>query len=111
MGRRRTNDVFALSQALPHASTAGSVTAVGLLLVAVSALFFGFVTPRHIVEELRTRLRDRERENSQLSEDMMRRIEENAQLRGELAAFRQEIEKLRSEIASLRSELARYRGA
>ncbi len=98
-------------QALPDlGTTASSVTVVGLLLVAVAALFFGFVTPKHTVEDLRVRLVSREAENAALSTDVVRRIEENGELRGEVKALRYELESLRVEVQGLRSELARYRG-
>ena len=90
-------------------SQTGSVTAVGLLLVAVFALYVGLVTPKHSVEEIRTRLQEREEENQAMNADLINRMEENAELRGELLALRREIEGLRSEIGSLRAELGRGR--
>ncbi len=101
---------FYALQALPDISTtASSVTVVGLLLVAVAALFFGFVTPKHTVEELRVRLVAREAENATLSADVIKRIEENGELRGEVNALRRELESLRIEVERLRNELSRYR--
>ncbi len=100
-----------VAQALPDiGTTASSVTVVGLLLVAVAALFFGFVTPKHTVEDLRVRLVAREAENAALSADVIKRIEENGELRGEVKALRREMENLRVEVQGLRRELARYRG-
>lgn len=93
----------------PLLSQTGSVTVVGALLVAVVALYLGLVTPKHSVEELRTRLHEREEENATLNVDLVKRIEENAELRGELAALRREMEGLRSELGALRAELGRRR--
>jgi predicted nucleic acid-binding Zn-ribbon protein len=87
----------------------GSITVVGILLLAVAALYLGLVTPKHTVEELRVRLKEREAENAALNSDVVKRIEENGELRGELAALRRELEGLRGEIEGLRAELGRYR--
>jgi septal ring factor EnvC (AmiA/AmiB activator) len=89
----------------------GSITVVGILLLAVAALYLGFVTPKHIVEELRVRLKARDEENTALNADVIKRIEENAQLRGELVGLRHEMENLREELAAIRRELAHYREA
>jgi predicted nuclease with TOPRIM domain len=106
-----------LLQSMPDfGTTASNVTVIGLLLTAVIALYLGHVTPKHTVEELRVRLKERDAENTVLNADVVRRIEENAELRGELAAMRRELEgaraelaSLRGEVASLRTELGRYR--
>lgn len=87
----------------------GSITVVGILLLAVAALYLGLVTPKHTVEELRVRLKEREAENAALGADVIRRIEENGELRGELSAMRRELEGLRGEVEGLRAELGRYR--
>lgn len=105
---RRGAGMIAL-QSTQLLSQTGSVTVVGLLLVAVVALYLGAVSPKHSVEELRTRLKEREAEAEALHEEHIKHIEEKAELRGELAALRREVESLRSEIGSLRKELERYR--
>jgi predicted RNase H-like nuclease (RuvC/YqgF family) len=92
-------------------TTASSITVVGLLFTAVIALYLGQVTPKHTVEELRGRLKEREAENAALNADVIKRIEENAQLRGELMGLRHEMENLREELAALRRELVHYREA
>lgn len=92
-------------------SATGSVTVVGVLLFGIVALYLGLVTPKYSVEELRARLKEREAENDALNADLIRRIEENAELRGQLLGLRQEVEHLRQEVRSLREELGRQRGA
>ena len=80
----------------------GSVTVVGVLLVAVIALYLGLVSPRHAVLELKTRLQEREDENAVLHAERIKDIEEKAELRGEVAALRQEVSALRQEVTLLR---------
>lgn len=80
---------------------------VGVLLVVVLSLFYGLLSPKHTVQDLRDRLHESEAENAALSKDVIRRIEENAELRGELAALRREIEELRREVHLLRGERGR----
>lgn len=84
----------------------GSITVVGILLVAVIALYLGFLTPKHTVQDLRDRLKESEAENTALNNNVVKRIEENAELRGEVAALRRDIEDLRREINLLRGESA-----
>ncbi len=83
----------------------GSITVVGVLLVAVVALYLGLVTPKHTVEEMRLRLKEREEENDSLHDNLMRTSEEKAELRGEMNALRRELEEQRREIEGLREEI------
>lgn len=80
----------------------GSITVVGVLLVAVVALYLGLVSPRHAVQELKTRLQEREDENAVLHAERIKDIEEKAELRGEVAALRSEVTALRHEVTMLR---------
>ena len=85
----------------------GSITVVGVLLVAVFALYMGLVSPRHAVLELKTRLQEREDENAVLHAERIKDIEEKAELRGEVAALRQEVSALRQEVTMLRESRER----
>lgn len=87
----------------------GSVTVVGVLLVALAALYLGLVTPKHTVEEMRVRLKEREAENDTLHKELMRASEEKAELRGEMTALRRELEEQRREIEALRDEVRELR--
>jgi septal ring factor EnvC (AmiA/AmiB activator) len=80
----------------------GSITVVGLLLLAVAALYLGFVTPKTSVDEIRTRLKEREAENATLHADVIKRIEENAELRGQLQNLTERIRALEEEVRVLR---------
>jgi predicted nucleic acid-binding Zn-ribbon protein len=85
------------------------VTTVGVLIVGIVALYLGLVTPRHTVQEMRARLAAGEAEREALHAEVIRHIEEKAELRGEVGAMRREVEALRSQIEGLRSELGCYR--
>lgn len=87
----------------------GPITVVGVLLVVVMGLYLGFITPKHSVEEIRRRLREREAENVELNANIIKRIEENAELRGQLNMLSQRIDELQHEVQRLRGELARHR--
>ncbi|MDP9475233.1 MAG: hypothetical protein M3R38_05985 [Actinomycetota bacterium] len=84
---------------------ATNITVAGLLIIAVIALYLGLVTPKHTVEEMRLRLKEREEENDTLHRELMRAAEEKAELRGEMTAIRRELEQHRREIEALREEI------
>jgi chromosome segregation ATPase len=90
-------------------TTTGSVTVVGVLLVGIVALYLGLVTPRHTVQEMRTRLVEREAETKLLHEDNIKQREEKAELRGQLGAMRSQLAGLEAEMEALRRELRHLR--
>ncbi len=90
-----------LQSMLDLAST-GNITVVGALVVAVTAFYFGLVIPKHSVEEIRKRLIEREQETAALHADLLKRVEGNAELRGQLAQLQAEIEDLREELRTFR---------
>lgn len=85
----------------------GSITVVGVLLVAVFALYMGLISPRHAVMEIKARLQEREDENATLHTERIKDIEEKAELRGEVAALRTEVSALRNEVTMLRESRER----
>jgi chromosome segregation ATPase len=86
-----------------------NVTVAGLLIIAVIALYAGFVSPKSSVEEIRARLRDREEEVKVLHADNITQREEKATLRGQLDAVQRQLEQMQNELEGLRREMRQLR--
>ena len=87
----------------------GSITVVGVLCVALIALYLGLVTPKHIVVELRKREETLENENAALNNRVLELTQETAKLTGEVEALNLQVKYLGKEIERLVELLARGR--
>lgn len=86
-------------------SATGPVTVVGVLLVAVFALYVGLVSPRYVVQEIRERAEALEKENAELNATLVRLTEQNGDLKVETIRLGEQVRLAREQVEALRREL------
>lgn len=81
------------------------VGVVGLLIAAIIALWLGYVSPKHVVSDLKTENAEVRSELAAVNEKYVEQVKQNAEMAGQMEAMRSQLERVERELSRLRAKI------